>query len=166
MKTIKTQIIAAYNTLRGFVNHLTANEKKGAGWYLIALLMVLALLASCTPSTYVEPLEPNEPGHNSEGLPEMLLGSFEMDTVYSVAVSCPDTVTFTWSAEFMPGPTIKICTEPTQGQFGTCAVYELEEQDGVLFWLHDGEYIASQQVESNGHLVGYNLNSGCAVVIW
>ena len=154
------------NLLKKFYADLSYNEVNGYAIGLIAFIMALVLLTSCTPSTYVEPLEPAPVTEGSDGLPDMLSEAWSMDTVYSVAVSCPDTVTFTWSAEFLPGPSIKICTEPTQGEFGTCAVYELEEQDGVLFWLHDGEYIVSQQVESNGHLVGYNLNSGCAVVIW
>jgi hypothetical protein len=152
--------------LKKFYADLSQKEVNGYCVGAIAFIMVLVLLTSCTPSTYIEPIEPTPPVVEANDLPDMLSDSWQTDTVYTVAVSCPDTVTFTWSAEFLPGPSIKICTEPTQGVFGTCAVYELEEQDGVLFWLHDGEYIVSQQVESNGHLVGYNLNSGCAVVIW
>lgn len=154
------------NLLKKFYSDLSYTELNGISIGLIAFVMALVLLTSCTPSSYIEPLEPVEPGYSSDGLPEMLLGSFEMGTVYSVSVSCPDTTTFTWTAEFIAGPAVKICTEPTQGEFGTCAVYDLEEQDGVLFWLHQGEYIASQQLESTGDLAGHNLNSGCAVVIW
>lgn len=147
-----------------FVQHLTASERTGFLIYILTALVVVALLSSCTPETYVEDLEPVTADVVIQAGPSVF-EDFEQNTEYDLNVYCDGEAPGLLKITFEEDGTCVVCSTPVQGEFGWCALYTFEEQDGVLFVYHQGNVLMSLQNTAPGLLTGANFLTGCAVVI-
>ena len=153
------------NLVTRFFAHLTTSERNGMSIGLLAFIMTLVLLTSCTAETYCEDCEPIADVTYTVPAGPGVLDDYEQGVEYLIDVYCTGQDAGQLKVSFEENGQAVICTVAEPGEFGLCSVYDFYEQDGALFLDRDGVVYASFRLMDSGDLYGTQFVSGCDLVL-
>jgi len=130
---------------------------------LFTAAAVALLLTSCTQETYCPECEPVADVVIDAG--PSVFEDFEQNTEYNLSVYCEGEAPALLKITFEEDGTCVVCSIPTQGDFGWCALYDYTVEDGWIQVYHQGNHLMSLTNSSAGLLTGHNVQTGCPVVV-